>query len=174
MKITKAQLKQIIKEELDAALENGDRMMIKVREATKHIGGSRKEEFVEAALTIAKMFEHMDQTVSAGTAFDNYGYDEDEQRNDYDNWHNHLSEIKNHPDYKRAVASIIGMKFTTETGTYPAVYVEMEEHGREARTEANIGFAQPGKWKRHMPTSILIDELGVGNARSLAQFKEIN
>ena len=173
MKITKSQLKQIIKEELDAALENDGRMMVKIREATKHIGGSRKEEFVKAAHTIAKMFEHMDKTVSAGSAFSELEDDEDKQREDYENWHNHLSEIENNPDYKSAVASIVGMKFTTKTGTYPAVSVEMEKHGREARTEAEIRFFQRGKWTRDTPSSITISELGVGFA-DLAQFREIN
>jgi coenzyme F420-reducing hydrogenase alpha subunit len=174
MKITKAQLKQIIKEELEAVLENDGRMMAKIREATKHIGGSKKEEFVKAAHTIAKMFEDMDENVSAGSAFSDMEDDEDKKRKDYENWHDHLSEIENSPDYKSAVASIVGMKFTTKTGTYPAVSVRMEKHGGEARTEAEVRFSQGGKLTRDTPSSITISELGVESDRALAQIKEIN
>ena len=176
MKLTKAQLKKIIKEELEKVLENDNSHLLStIRDNLKHVTGSKVEDFIESVYVISSMLKKMDSSVSSGLAWDDTTDDLEQKEADYENWHDHLGEIEYDPAYRKAVTGLVGMKVTTKKGTYPIVNVEMRKYGHTQDTAADIEFASPGKRTKKMPFKIEISDMGIyGGTTGAKQIMEIN
>jgi len=152
MKITKAKLKQIIKEEINKFGQEiqTDRLEKKIRGSLGQIAGSRAEQFIQAVVDLSTLLYIADETGDAGLAFDDTGdYDDDM---DMDNWRDHLSKVEENPVYRAAVESLIGMEVETNEGTGAITDVVFADNSREARTEVKL---------ERKPFPMTVDELGI-------------
>jgi len=152
MKISKAKLKQIIKEEINKVGQEiqTDRLEKKIRGSLGQIAGSRAEQFIQAVVDLSTLLYIADETGDAGLAFDDTGdYDDDM---DMDNWRDHLSKVEENPVYRAAVESLIGMEVETNEGTGAITDVVFADNSREARTEVKL---------ERKPFPMTVDESGI-------------
>ena len=152
MKISKAKLKQIIKEEINKVGQEiqTDRLEKKIRGSLGQIAGSRAEQFIQAVVDLSTLLYIADETGDAGLAFDDTGdYDDDM---DMDNWRDHLSKVEENPVYRAAVESLIGMEVETNEGTGAITDVVFADNSREARTEVKL---------ERKPFPMTVDDSGI-------------
>jgi len=154
MKITKAKLKQIIKEEINKVGQEiqTDRLEKKIRGSLGQIAGSRAEQFIQAVVYLSTLLYIADETGDAGLAFDDTGDDLDAMDMDMDNWRDHLSKVEENPVYRAAVESLIGMEVETNEGTGAITDVVFADNSREARTEVKL---------ERKPFPMTVDESGI-------------
>ena len=177
MKLTKSQLKQIIKEELEAVLSDGHPSEETIRQNLSHIRGSKADIFTQAIVDISTLLNRVSDSADPGMAFDDSGEDLDQRDEDYGAWNDQLDQVEQDPVYRKAVQDLIGLNVTAEDGTeIPIVSVDMRGDGYTAETAVDIRFGnflrKSGK-SRTMQRPILVDEMGVDH-RTVQKITEIN
>ena len=158
MKLTKTQLKKIIKEELETSW-NAQEIRQK---QLGHIRGSKANQFTQAVIDISTTLYRIMEPVDSGMGWDDSGEDLEQSREDYDNWHDHLGKVKEDPVYRKAAKSLIGMEVKTKQGTGTIIDVELKGHGWTAESATELKFFEPGKWRKGIdPFNIEVSDLGI-------------
>jgi len=154
MKVSKAKLRQIIREEINKLGQEiqTDHLEKRIRDRLGQITGAGAEQFIKAVVDLSTLLYIADETGDAGLAFDDTGASPNDMDRDVDNWRDHLNKVKANPVYRAAVESLIGMEVETTEGTGAITDVVFADNSREARTEIRL---------KRKPFHITVDEAGI-------------